>query len=156
MDTCRTPRVLPVCSYSPKKCFASLTTFDQVWLAPSFGADGAVEDATGKVSVLAAQQGTVVSLAAGEVGAEVVEGQPLLVMNSMKMEHVVHAPASGRLLAVLVEPSATVKSGQVLATIQRGEVSVEEAKEKAVALDFIRPDLAEVETGHAYVEHAAP
>jgi pyruvate carboxylase len=129
---------------------------DTVWLAPSFGADGAVEDATGKVSVLAAQQGTVVSLAVGEVGAEVVEGQPLLIMNSMKMEHVVHAPASGRLLAVLVEPNATVKSGQPLATIQRGEVSVEEAQEKAVALDFIRPDLAEVETRRAYVEHATP
>ena len=90
------------------------------------------------------------------VGAEVVEGQPLLIMNSMKMEHVVHAPASGRLLAVLVEPNATVKSGQPLATIQRGEVSVEEAQEKAVALDFIRPDLAEVETRRAYVEHATP
>jgi biotin carboxyl carrier protein len=45
-------------------------------------------------------QGTIVSVAVVE-GATVRRGEVVLVMNSMKMEHVVHAAYSGRVWKVL-------------------------------------------------------
>jgi biotin carboxyl carrier protein len=57
-------------------------------------------------------QGTIVSVAVVE-GATVRRGEVVLVMNSMKMEHVVHAAYSGRVWKVAVAPEDTVSGLQV-------------------------------------------
>jgi biotin carboxyl carrier protein len=48
------------------------------------------------------------------VGAEVKAGQPLVVIEAMKMENELRAPADGVIAAVLVVPGATVESGATL------------------------------------------
>ena len=47
-------------------------------------------------------------------GSEVVAGQPLVVMEAMKMENELRAPASGRVTAVRIKPGAAVEKGAIL------------------------------------------
>ncbi len=68
-------------------------------------------------SLLAPMPGVVVRVAA-EVGATVAAGQPLVVLEAMKMEHTVAAPADGVLTAVHVKPGDQVESGQPLAVVE--------------------------------------
>jgi len=49
-----------------------------------------------------------------EAGQEVAEGEPLVVMEAMKMELSVSAPAAGTVAAVMVEPGDLVTRGQAL------------------------------------------
>ncbi|MCC6434704.1 MAG: carbamoyl-phosphate synthase large subunit, partial [Acidimicrobiales bacterium] len=107
---------------------------------------GAVAQAgpDGTVAVAAPLQGTIVSVAV-EVGDEVAAGQQVLVMESMKMEHVVHAESSGVVRQVGVVAGDAVYEGHPLLFIEEGEVSVTaDAADTTVDLDHIRPDLAEV------------
>lgn len=48
---------------------------------------------------------------------EVSEGDTLVILESMKMEIPVFAPADGRVAAVHVEDGATVRDGQMLVTL---------------------------------------
>jgi acetyl/propionyl-CoA carboxylase alpha subunit len=92
----------------------------------------------------APMQGTVLSVGAAD-GAAVRRGDTLLVLEAMKMEHVIEAPHDGRLLRCEVAAGDTVAEGEVLAWLEptgaddaaRTETEVEET-------DTIRPDLAEV------------
>ena len=124
----------------------------------STGGDGALDDAVvaadwadgpeGTVAVAAPLQGTIVSVAVA-VGDEVAAGQQVLVMESMKMEHVVTATVSGVVRKLGVEPGDAVYEDHPLLFIEEAEVSVEGgAGEEAVDLDHIRPDLAEVLERH--------
>jgi acetyl/propionyl-CoA carboxylase alpha subunit len=60
--------------------------------------------------------GRVVNVAVGP-GQEVKPGQPLLVLEAMKMENQICAEAPGTVERVLVEPGATVEGGQVLVVV---------------------------------------
>lgn len=51
-------------------------------------------------------------------GAEVEEGQDLMILESMKMEIPVQAPCKGTLLDVLVQEGAQVIAGQPLMTLR--------------------------------------
>ncbi|MFI5143667.1 MAG: biotin/lipoyl-containing protein [Thermoanaerobaculales bacterium] len=51
-------------------------------------------------------------------GATVAPGQPLLVLEAMKMENQICAEAAGTVERVLVTPGATVEGGQVLVIVQ--------------------------------------
>ena len=94
-------------------------------------------------------QGTIVSLAIGE-GDEVREGQAVLVMNAMKMEHVIAAPAAGVLVRLTVAEGETVPEGYPLAFIEPGAVEdADAALPETVDLDSERADLAEVRRRHA-------
>jgi acetyl/propionyl-CoA carboxylase alpha subunit len=73
-------------------------------------------DTTEKSEPLAPVQGTVLDVGAKE-GDEVVEGQILVTLEAMKMEHVVRATRTGTITAVLVEPGTHVAAGTLLATI---------------------------------------
>jgi len=98
----------------------------------------------GTQPVLAAMQSTIVSVAVRE-GDLVVEGQELLVVNSMKMEHVIKAEISGIVRQVLVQPGVTVAEGAPLLYIEEAEVERTEAEVAAeLDLENPRPDLAEV------------
>ena len=54
----------------------------------------------------------------GEVGAAVRSGQPLVVLEAMKMEHTVFAPADGVLRSLAVRPGDQVGTGDVLAVVE--------------------------------------
>jgi acetyl/propionyl-CoA carboxylase alpha subunit len=98
----------------------------------------------GTVPLPAPMQGTIVGLDVGE-GDAVRAGQQVLVMEAMKMQHVVKATVGGIVRAVTVGKGDTVFEGHALMFVEPsdsiGSVALEE---KAVDLDEIRPDLAEV------------
>jgi acetyl/propionyl-CoA carboxylase alpha subunit/acetyl-CoA carboxylase carboxyltransferase component len=104
------------------------------------------DDAPG--TVRAELQGTIVQVDVHE-GDLVRAGAPLLVMEAMKMEHVVAAPVGGRVVHVAVAAGDTVFEGHALVVIEESEVAgaADDASE-AVDLDRIRPDLAEVRARH--------
>jgi acetyl-CoA carboxylase carboxyltransferase component len=78
--------------------------------------DAASGDAAAPVHVVAPLVGTVVAVSVGP-GDDVAAGGPLLVIESMKMEHPVVAPSSGAVVAVLVEVGQTVEQGDRVATL---------------------------------------
>ncbi|MER6997557.1 biotin carboxylase N-terminal domain-containing protein [Streptomyces sp. NPDC000410] len=70
-------------------------------------------------SLLAPMPGTVVRVADGLApGAEVTQGQPLVWLEAMKMEHRICAPASGTLTALHAAPGRQVEVGALLAVVQ--------------------------------------
>ncbi|WP_166389201.1 biotin carboxylase N-terminal domain-containing protein [Nocardioides ochotonae] len=73
--------------------------------------------AAARGALLAPMPGSVVSVSA-EVGATVRAGQPLLVLEAMKMQHTVSAPTDGVLTVLDVEPGAQVAAGAVLAVVE--------------------------------------
>ena len=98
----------------------------------------------GTVALPAPVLGTIVSLDFEE-GDIVNVGQQMLVMEAMKMQHVVKATASGVVRMINVTPGDTVHEGHPLAFIEPGEHSADSViAESETDLDEIRPDLAEV------------
>ena len=79
------------------------------------------------VALHAPMQGTIVSIAVRE-GDTVRQGQPLLVMNAMKMEHVVEAPASGVVRRLAVADGDTVPEGHPLVFIEARDVELSDAQ----------------------------
>jgi acetyl-CoA/propionyl-CoA carboxylase biotin carboxyl carrier protein len=80
---------------------------------------------SGADSLTAPMPGTVTVVKVA-VGDEVAAGQSLLVVEAMKMEHVVSAPHAGTVTALDVAPGATVAMDQVLAVIAPAETAPEE------------------------------
>ncbi|GAA5101905.1 biotin carboxylase N-terminal domain-containing protein [Nocardia iowensis] len=80
--------------------------------------DPADQVATG--SLLAPMPGSVIRLGA-EVGSRVEQGQPILWLEAMKMEHTIAAPAAGVLSAVNVTVGQQVDVGAVLAVVDPAE-----------------------------------
>jgi propionyl-CoA carboxylase alpha chain len=76
--------------------------------------DPADQVATG--SLLAPMPGSVIRLGA-EVGSPVEQGQPILWLEAMKMEHTISAPAAGVLSALNVTVGQQVDMGAVLAVV---------------------------------------
>ncbi|MFI5624554.1 biotin carboxylase N-terminal domain-containing protein [Nocardioides sp. NPDC051685] len=68
-------------------------------------------------SLLAPMPGSVVNVLA-EAGSSVTEGQPLLVLEAMKMQHTVSAPTDGVLTQINVTPGTQVAAGEVLAVVE--------------------------------------
>ena len=67
-------------------------------------------------SLTAPTPGTVVRVFA-QPGDTVQAGQPLIVLEAMKMEHQVRAPAAGQLVELRVSVGQTVEQGVVLAVV---------------------------------------
>ncbi len=82
---------------------------------PRFGAPSAA-DAGG--SLTAPMPGSVVRVLV-EVGEDVIAGQPLLVLEAMKMEHTVTSPYPGLVQEVAVHQGAAVRDGEVLVVLER-------------------------------------
>jgi acetyl/propionyl-CoA carboxylase alpha subunit/acetyl-CoA carboxylase carboxyltransferase component len=103
----------------------------------------------GAFAVRAPLQGTIASFAVGE-GDAVAAGRALLVLEAMKMEHVIEADRSGIVRALGAAPGDTVAEGQPLVWIEEAEVATGAgAAASAVDPERIRPDLAEVVERHA-------
>ena len=54
----------------------------------------------------------------GRAGPEVEAGQPVLVLEAMKMQHTVRAPGAGTVTEIDVKPGAQVAAGEVLAVVE--------------------------------------
>ena len=61
--------------------------------------------------------GRVVSVPVAE-GDEVKTGQPLVILEAMKMENQICAEGPGRVERILVAPGATVEGGQTLVVVE--------------------------------------
>ena len=75
------------------------------------------------VAVNAPMQGTIVSIDM-QVGEQVLAGQQLLVMEAMKMEHVIRASVSGIVRAIAIAPGDAILAGHPLVFIEEAEVAV--------------------------------
>ena len=82
--------------------------------------DPADQVATG--SLLAPMPGTVVSVAVA-VGDKVAGGEPVLVLEAMKMQHTVSAPHDGVVAELSVNTGAQVAAGDVLAVVSTGSTT---------------------------------
>ena len=108
------------------------------------GSAGETDGPEGTTPLIAPMQGTIVSLSV-RVGDEVRAGQAVLVMEAMKMEHVIAADTSGIVRELTVGQGDTVFEGHPLAFIEPAEVTgAAVARDDDSDLDAIRPDLAEV------------
>jgi acetyl/propionyl-CoA carboxylase alpha subunit len=85
-----------------------------------------------------------------DVGDLVPAGAQLGVLEAMKMEHLLHAPFAGRVVALLAAPGDYLVDGQSLVRLEAVDAQAVEAEaEAAHDLDRIRPDLQKVIDRHA-------
>jgi acetyl/propionyl-CoA carboxylase alpha subunit/acetyl-CoA carboxylase carboxyltransferase component len=114
-----------------------------------------VEGPAGTTALRAPLQGTVVSLAV-EPGQAIRAGQSALIMESMKMEHVIEAPVSGYVREIAATVGDAVFEGHALMFIEEADLGAAGATEAAaIDLDAVRPDLAEVLERHRLTLDAA-
>ncbi|MGN0553557.1 MAG: biotin/lipoyl-containing protein [Oscillospiraceae bacterium] len=83
--------------------------------APSAAPAPAAAPAAG-TPVTAPMPGTILDVKVS-VGTEVKEGQPVAVLEAMKMENDVPAAASGKVVAISVKKGDSVQTGDVILTI---------------------------------------
>lgn len=111
---------------------------------------GGSAEAVVEGAVPAPVQGTIISFEAA-VGDKVAQGAPLLVMEAMKMEHVIVAPESGIVRSLLTEVGQAVFEGHALIAIEPAQVeATQTAETEELDLDYVRPDLAESNKRHGY------
>ena len=92
--------------------------------------------------------GTVTAVLA-EAGDQVVQGRPVVILESMKMEHEVTAASSGTVRRVIVKPGDTVATGDGLILVEEGEVNAaSQAGGEVRDLTAVRSDLSEVIQRH--------
>lgn len=102
---------------------------------------GGSADDTAPGEVRAEMTGTVLEVLVG-AGDEVTLGAPLLVVEAMKMEHVVTAPAPGTVTEVRSRPGATTAAGDLLVRLLPSSVGEEAAAvDEGPDLDAERADL---------------
>ncbi len=115
--------------------------------APSYAYDVQVPE--GVAAVRAPLQATIVSFDVRE-GDIVRKGQQVVVLNAMKMEHVVKSAVGGFVRQIIGEAGDSVPEGVPLILIDEADVEDEAAGAAAnLDLDHLRPDLAEVERRRA-------
>jgi acetyl/propionyl-CoA carboxylase alpha subunit/acetyl-CoA carboxylase carboxyltransferase component len=90
--------------------------------------------------------GTVVAIEA-TAGTTVESGGAVLVLEAMKMEHVVALPAGGTVLRIAVRVGDTVRQGDVLATVEHSDGDAAHRSDQ-LDLGADRADLAEVRRRH--------
>ncbi len=122
---------------------------------PQPQAPGGEDLPAGIAGVRAPLQGTVVGFEVAH-GDTVRAGDAFVVMEAMKMEHVIEAPVSGVVERLAVAPGDPVFEDHLLATIREAHVEgTREAQVAEVDPDRIRPDLAEAIERHAAGHDAA-
>ncbi|HEX2687579.1 MAG TPA: carboxyl transferase domain-containing protein [Kofleriaceae bacterium] len=103
----------------------------------------------GTLAIRAPMQSKVVTISVGD-GDPVRPGQPVAIVEAMKMEIVVTAGGGGIVRAIAVRPGDIVMPGDPMVFLEPAELAAGAAQEEAAAdLDAIRADLAEVRARHA-------
>jgi acetyl-CoA/propionyl-CoA carboxylase biotin carboxyl carrier protein len=85
--------------------------------AMSASASAAVHGVTGSGDIVAPMQGTILKVLVEE-GAQVEAGQPLMILEAMKMETTIPAPADGTVAKLEVAAGDSVAAGQSLALVE--------------------------------------
>jgi acetyl-CoA/propionyl-CoA carboxylase biotin carboxyl carrier protein len=85
--------------------------------AMSASAAAAVHGDVGEADLVAPMQGTILEVLV-EPGASVDRGDPIVVLEAMKMETRISAPRAGKVTKVVVEAGQSVGSGQLVALIE--------------------------------------
>ncbi|MET7770765.1 biotin carboxylase N-terminal domain-containing protein [Nocardia sp. NPDC005366] len=116
-------RQFEIARYGDLVCVDSALGPVSVRRLPRFS-DPADQVATG--SLLAPMPGSVIRIGA-EVGSTVTQGQPILWLEAMKMEHTIAAPAAGVVSALNVVVGQQVDIGAVLAVVDPEEAAAEAA-----------------------------
>ncbi len=125
---------------------SSATRVNQPAAASSLQSDGP----EGTIPVPAPLQGTILSISVQE-DDEVHQGQELLIMDAMKMEHVIEAPVSGIIRLITVNTNDSVFEEHGLVYIEEADVQhIDTEKFEELDLDHIRPDLKEAIERHSY------
>ncbi|MBL4681681.1 MAG: ATP-grasp domain-containing protein [Pseudomonadales bacterium] len=97
----------------------------------------------GSIAVKSPLQGTIISLSA-TTGAIVDKGDQIAVMEAMKMEHVIEAPASGEITSIVASlNNAMGKAETILVIKTSADSDVVTEAEVEIDLSIIRPDLQE-------------
>ncbi len=105
----------------------------------------------GLAAIAAPIAGVLVSFEVAE-GDAVWIGKTIAVMEAMKMEHVITADRAGTVQQLVAAPRAALGEGAPLVFIAEGDVTADTAEEaRAIDLDAIRPDLAEVHARNAFL-----
>jgi acetyl/propionyl-CoA carboxylase alpha subunit len=82
------------------------------------GERSADEATAGDGSILSPMPGKIVSVAA-KAGAKLKKGDPILVLEAMKMEHTLTAPFDGKLTELNAKAGAQVSEGVLLAKLEK-------------------------------------
>ena len=118
-------------------------------------ADAAADDDDGALTARAPMASRLVQFEV-DVGDVVPAGAQLGVVEAMKMEHLLHASAAGRVVALLAAPGDFLAEGQPLLRLEpvdAAQAGVADAQ--ALELDTLRPDLQRVIDGHAFTLDAS-
>lgn len=100
--------------------------------------------------VPAPMQGTIIEISVRE-GDSVHKGSQLLIMEAMKMEHVIQAPVSGFIKQLNIEEGDAIVENFSLLYIEEQEVEAQTTDAvKEIDPDHIRPDLAEAIERHQF------
>jgi biotin carboxyl carrier protein len=73
-------------------------------------------------SLVAPMPGSVVRVLV-ETGAKVSKGEPLVVLEAMKMEHTVASPSDGTVVEIRAEAGRQVDAGSVLVVVEASEIT---------------------------------
>lgn len=103
-----------------------------------------VQGPHGTTPVLAPMQGLMVAISV-EVGDTVQQGQPVAVLEALKMEHAIPAQESGVVREIALSPGETIFEATPILFIEPQAVEGEYQAEAAIDYDEIRPDLAEIQ-----------
>ena len=108
------------------------------------------------VEIVSPLAGSVVALAV-EVGANVVRGALLAVVESMKMEHEVHSPRDGVVESLRHDVGDVVEAGSVLATLRpsAATVPIADGATPRTDADTLRADLLELRAREALLADAS-
>ena len=89
-------------------------------------------------------------------GDQIVAGRPVVILESMKMEHEVPAASTGTVRKVTIGPGDTVSAGQPLVLVEEGDVDTPSFDAGAESdPTTVRADLAEVLERHAITQDGA-
>ncbi len=117
---------------------------------PPVTATSALVGPDGSIAIEAPLQGTIVQVDVAE-GDTVGAGQQVMVMEAMKMEHVITAAVTGVVREITVGVGDTVFEAHPLVFVEHADVDVEGAQATTgIDLELIRPDLEEMFDRRAY------
>ena len=103
-----------------------------------------IQGPEGTVAVPAPIQGMVVEISVQE-GDTLQKGQPVAVLEALKMEHVITSDEPGVVREIALEVGDTIFEGTPIVFVEPQEVEGEYSTGEELDLDAIRPDIAEVD-----------
>ena len=134
----------------PLALFAHDQAVKSTQTAAATAAPKQISGPDGSVGMLAPIQGTIVSIGVA-AGDQVLKGQPIAIVEAMKLEHEIKADRSGIVRQVTMAQGDVVREGYPIVFVEEQEIEGTYAgADTAVDLDHIRGDLQELYDRRAY------